>query len=185
MLRTATAGHAYAPGGGAVATAPEVAPVEFFVTIDAAAPSERALYADLHIHSDDTIGTNDTIYNLGYGRDVAGLDVFGYTANDFQMLLEQGLDAYQSEWFRGKETAARNALPTPTLGIVAKRTELLLEGEDRLCTLCSVTEAQIKNVWTIRLCNDLHKLALAGSPLGTEPQTLDMPMLALMHGVKP
>ena len=64
---------------------PEVAPTAFYVTIDAAAPSERAFYADLHIHSDDTIGTNDTVYNLGYGRDVAGLDVFGYTANDFQI----------------------------------------------------------------------------------------------------
>src|SRR5438309_12016647 len=38
----------------------------------------RALYADLHVHSDDTVGTNDTSYNLSYGRDVAGLDVLGY-----------------------------------------------------------------------------------------------------------
>lgn len=45
----------------------------------------RPLYADLHVHSDDTIGTNDTLYNLGYGRDVAGLDVLGYTANDFNI----------------------------------------------------------------------------------------------------
>lgn len=45
----------------------------------------RPLYADLHVHSDDTIGTNDTRYNLSYGRDVAGLDVLGYTANDFNI----------------------------------------------------------------------------------------------------
>jgi len=45
----------------------------------------RPLYADLHVHSDDTIGTNDTLYNLSYGRDVAGLDVLGYTANDFNI----------------------------------------------------------------------------------------------------
>ncbi len=48
-------------------------------------PGLRPLYADLHVHSDDTIGTNDTRYNLSYGRDVAGLDVLGYTANDFNI----------------------------------------------------------------------------------------------------
>ena len=48
-------------------------------------PVDRIFYGDLHVHSDDTIGTNDTIYNLTYGRDVAGLDVLGYTANDFQI----------------------------------------------------------------------------------------------------
>ena len=48
-------------------------------------PELRPLYADLHVHSDDTIGTNDTLYNLSYGRDVAGLDVLGYTANDFNI----------------------------------------------------------------------------------------------------
>jgi hypothetical protein len=51
----------------------------------AALPELRPLYADLHVHSDDTIGTNDTLYNLSYGRDVAGLDVLGYTANDFNI----------------------------------------------------------------------------------------------------
>ncbi len=56
-----------------------------FVTIDPAAPVDRIFYGDLHVHSDDTIGTNDTVYNLTYGRDVAGLDVLGYTANDFQI----------------------------------------------------------------------------------------------------
>jgi len=30
-------------------------------------------------------GTNDAFYNLTYGRDVAGLDVIGYTVNDFNI----------------------------------------------------------------------------------------------------
>lgn len=58
---------------------------ECYVTIDRKAPMSRALYADLHVHSEDTVGNNDTDYNLGYGRDVAGLDVLGYTANDFHI----------------------------------------------------------------------------------------------------
>lgn len=57
----------------------------------AAEAVHRPLYADLHVHSDDTIGTNDTLYNLSYGRDVAGLDVLGYTANDFN-ITEQRWD---------------------------------------------------------------------------------------------
>jgi hypothetical protein len=48
-------------------------------------PGERAYFADLHAHSDDTVGTQDTAYNLDYGRRVGGLDVLGYTANDFQI----------------------------------------------------------------------------------------------------
>lgn len=56
---------------------------EAFVTVEAGAP--QAFYADLHVHSNDTVGTNDTAYNLSYGRDVAGLDVLGYTANDFNV----------------------------------------------------------------------------------------------------
>ena len=50
---------------------------------DLAAP--RAWFADLHVHSEDTVGINNTEYNLTYGRDVAGLDVLGYTANDFNI----------------------------------------------------------------------------------------------------
>lgn len=45
----------------------------------------RAWFADLHVHSDDTVGINSTEYNLTYARDVAGLDVLGYTANDFNI----------------------------------------------------------------------------------------------------
>jgi hypothetical protein len=48
-------------------------------------PSPRALFADLHVHSNDTVGTQDTPSNLTYGRDVGALDVIGYTANDFQI----------------------------------------------------------------------------------------------------
>lgn len=65
------------------ADAPGLVPAFAFVSIDEQAP--RILYADLHVHSNDTVGTNDTFYNLSYGRDVAGLDVLGYTANDFNV----------------------------------------------------------------------------------------------------
>jgi hypothetical protein len=45
----------------------------------------KILFGDLHVHSDDTVGTADSTYNFTYGRDIAGLDVLGYTANDFQI----------------------------------------------------------------------------------------------------
>ncbi|MDM9384479.1 hypothetical protein QUB80_27825 [Chlorogloeopsis sp. ULAP01] len=48
----------------------------------------RAFFADLHVHSNNTVGTNSTEYNFAYGRDVAGLDVLGYTANDFNITEE-------------------------------------------------------------------------------------------------
>jgi hypothetical protein len=60
-------------------------PARAWVNVEASNGALRALYADLHVHSDDTVGTNDTSYNLSYGRDVAGLDVLGYTANDFNI----------------------------------------------------------------------------------------------------
>lgn len=75
------------PGNTAVASA------TCYVTIDDACPVERPLYADLHVHSDDTVGNNDNTYNLSYGRDVAGLDVLGYTANDFQVTEARWNDA--------------------------------------------------------------------------------------------
>ena len=62
-----------------------VEPKTFYVTLDESFPHYRNYYGDLHVHSDDTVGTNNTVYNLTYGRDVAGLDVLGYTANDFQI----------------------------------------------------------------------------------------------------
>ncbi len=57
----------------------------FYITVDDSFEYGRNFYGDLHVHSDDTVGTNDTTYNLTYGRDVAGLDVLGYTANDFNI----------------------------------------------------------------------------------------------------
>lgn len=61
-------------------------PVErVYIHTDTHLSVPRAFYGDLHVHSDDTVGTNDTTYNLSYGRDVAGLDVLGYTANDFNI----------------------------------------------------------------------------------------------------
>ena len=51
-------------------------------------PGERAFFADLHVHSHDTVGTQDTARNIAYGRDIAGLDVLGYTGNDFQLTDE-------------------------------------------------------------------------------------------------
>ncbi len=71
--------------------APFVCGTQAFVSVDPAGTTLRPLYADLHVHSDDTVGTNDTLYNLSYGRDVAGLDVLGYTANDFN-ITEQRWD---------------------------------------------------------------------------------------------
>jgi hypothetical protein len=49
----------------------------------------RAWFADLHVHSNATVGTNSTEYNLGYAREVAGLDIMGYTANDFNIGVDQ------------------------------------------------------------------------------------------------
>ncbi len=57
----------------------------FYITVDDEFVFDRVFYGDLHVHSDDTVGTNDTTYNLTYGRDIAGLDVLGYTANDFNV----------------------------------------------------------------------------------------------------
>lgn len=45
----------------------------------------KILFGDLHVHSDDTVGTESSIYNFSYGKEIAGLDVLGYTANDFQI----------------------------------------------------------------------------------------------------
>jgi len=64
---------------------PSVTPQVFYITFEDGYLVERQFYGDLHVHSDDTVGTNSTIYNLTYGRDIAGLDVLGYTANDFQI----------------------------------------------------------------------------------------------------
>jgi hypothetical protein len=59
------------------------------ITVDPQFAFARAWFADLHVHSNSTVGTNSTEYNLSYGRDVAGLDVLGYTANDFNITEKQ------------------------------------------------------------------------------------------------
>ena len=59
------------------------------VTVDASAPVPRALYADLHIHSDDTVGVNPTRSVMTFARDAAALDVAGYTANDFNVRADR------------------------------------------------------------------------------------------------
>lgn len=61
----------------------------FYVTIDENLEVPRIYYCDLHVHSDDTIGTNSTTYNLTYGRDVSGLDIFAFAHNDFNITTER------------------------------------------------------------------------------------------------
>jgi hypothetical protein len=56
-----------------------------YLNVDFAFPVPRVLYADLHVHSDDTVGTNSTSYNFSYAQKIAGLDIVGYTANDFNI----------------------------------------------------------------------------------------------------
>lgn len=55
------------------------------IAVSASLSIPKVLFGDLHVHSDDTVGTEDSSYNFTYGRDIAGLDVLGYTANDFQI----------------------------------------------------------------------------------------------------
>ncbi|APX86225.1 hypothetical protein BV511_16910 [Methylorubrum extorquens] len=74
--------------GAARPGARDVAEGVAFVTGLADAPVPRALYGDLHVHAHDTVGTNSPAYNAAYARDVAGVDVYGYTANDFQITDE-------------------------------------------------------------------------------------------------
>lgn len=55
------------------------------LTVDATSATPRAWFADLHVHANDTVGTNSREWNFGFARDASGLDVLGYTANDFQI----------------------------------------------------------------------------------------------------
>jgi len=64
---------------------PSIASGLIYLTADEKFEAARCYYADLHVHSDDTIGTNDTTYNLTYGRDVSGLDVLAFAHNDFNI----------------------------------------------------------------------------------------------------
>ena len=63
----------------------DVRAAQAFLTVDKTLPAARALYADLHVHAHDTVGTNSPAYNAAYARDIGGIDVMGYTANDFQI----------------------------------------------------------------------------------------------------
>ncbi|MGB8405305.1 MAG: hypothetical protein WCE30_14690 [Mycobacterium sp.] len=69
---------------------------ETLVDVVAGFPSPRAYFADLHVHSNDTVGTGNTDWNLRYGRDIGALDVLGYTANDFQITDEAWADVVQA-----------------------------------------------------------------------------------------
>ncbi len=64
---------------------PRVPAAEFRFDVADDFPTARPWYADLHVHAHDTVGTHSPAYNARYARDVGGLDVFGYTANDFQI----------------------------------------------------------------------------------------------------
>lgn len=61
----------------------------FYVTVEENLSVPRVYYCDLHVHSEDTIGTNSTTYNLTYGRDVSGLDVLAFSHNDFNITDEK------------------------------------------------------------------------------------------------
>ncbi|SFV26143.1 hypothetical protein [Hyphomicrobium facile] len=69
-----------------------IAAARAVLSVDPGLSVPQAWFADLHVHSDDTVGINSTDYNLRYGRDVAGLDVLGYTANDFNVT--------ESDWIK-------------------------------------------------------------------------------------
>ncbi len=58
---------------------------ESYVDADDDLAFGKALYGDLHVHSNDSVGTNDNEYNFSYGRRIGALDFLGYTANDFQI----------------------------------------------------------------------------------------------------
>lgn len=59
------------------------------ISVDSHLSVPRTLYADLHVHSDDTVGTNSTTYNFSYAQKIAGLDIIGYTANDFNITKDR------------------------------------------------------------------------------------------------
>ncbi|MHB1566756.1 MAG: hypothetical protein ACYCXG_08595 [Acidiferrobacter sp.] len=68
---------------------PRVPPKTFYVTVEKTFHAPRMYYCDLHVHSEDTIGTNSTTYNLTYGRDVSGLDILAFSHNDFNITKDK------------------------------------------------------------------------------------------------
>ena len=71
---------------------PWIKPKTFYATVEEELAISRIYYTDLHVHSEDTIGTNSTSYNLTYGRDVSGLDVLAFAHNDFNITVERWRD---------------------------------------------------------------------------------------------
>ncbi len=68
-----------------LAGAADVPATAVHVTVGGEFPATRGYFADLHVHAHDTVGTNSPAYNAAYARDIGGIDVLGYTANDFQI----------------------------------------------------------------------------------------------------
>lgn len=86
VLRAPAAGETrfeavFEPSGGGSTLVGDPA----FVDSVAELGANGAYFGDLHVHTNDTVGTNDNEYNFSYAREVAGLDFMGYTANDFQI----------------------------------------------------------------------------------------------------
>ncbi|WP_035051991.1 hypothetical protein [Andreprevotia chitinilytica] len=80
-------------------SAPRVTTGTAWLSIFDAPNAPRAFYADLHVHAHDTVGTNSPAYNVTYARDIGGIDVFGYTVNDFQITdanWQLGLEAVEA-----------------------------------------------------------------------------------------
>ncbi|KAH7021370.1 uncharacterized protein B0I36DRAFT_354034 [Microdochium trichocladiopsis] len=79
--------HRTAPGDSLPASGSEplLPTITEQLSVSSTLPIPRPLFADLHVHSDDTVGTNSTTYNFSYAQLIAGLDVVGYTANDFNV----------------------------------------------------------------------------------------------------
>ena len=78
---------------------PAIRPATEHLSIADSFPAPRSYYADLHVHAGDTVGTNSPAYNAAYARDIGGMDVLGYTANDFQITDENwqlGVDTVEA-----------------------------------------------------------------------------------------
>ncbi|MEK6421539.1 MAG: hypothetical protein V4801_18260 [Burkholderia gladioli] len=83
----------------AIRDQPGVRAADAHLTLDPALPAPCSWYADLHVHAHDTVGTNSPDYNAAYARDIGGIDVLGYTANDFQIT--------DANWQAGVEAVER------------------------------------------------------------------------------
>ncbi len=84
-LRASLPGRSEEPHAPATAGLANAFTATALLAVAAELPAPRSFYADLHVHAHDTVGTNSPASNAAYARDVAGIDVLGYTANDFQI----------------------------------------------------------------------------------------------------